>query len=139
MHTVSQLSISHSSAMQLTQAAEAFAKKKGLTIAACVVDMHGRVKSLVVMDNAPLIADELVVKKARTALVGMSSADFAEAIAPLPAMEKSMLDLQHITLLGGGFPIFNQQQLIGAIAVGGATVDMDIACAEAALQAVKEQ
>ena len=98
MQTISQRSISHQSAQQLIQAAERYAGQQKLSIAACVVDVHGRVKSLLIMDNTPLIADELVVKKAQTALLGMTSADFAAAIEPVPAMEKSMLDLQHITL-----------------------------------------
>lgn len=137
MKTVTQLSISHSFAAELTAAAVAYAENNSIAIATCVVDIHGRIKSLQVMDGAAIIADDLVVKKAKTALLGLSSQDFAEAVSAVPAIEKSMLELPQITLLGGGYPIIENEQIIAAFAVGGATVDMDIACAEAALDAVQ--
>ncbi|NRB40075.1 MAG: heme-binding protein [Pseudomonadales bacterium] len=137
MFTVSQISVSHRSAVLFTQAAVAYASKNQLAIAACVVDVHGRIKSLQVMDGAAIIADELVVKKARTALLGLSSAAFAEAVSAAPAVEKSMLTLPQMTLLGGGYPLIQGEEVIGAFAVGGASVELDIACAEAALDAVK--
>ena len=139
LETVSQVSISHRSASQLTAAAVAWAAEKNVAIATCVVDVHGRVKSLQVMDSAAIIADELVLKKATTALSGLNSNDFAEAVAAYPAVEKSMLALPQITLLGGGYPLLDNEKIIGAFAVGGATVDMDIACAEAALKAIKNK
>jgi uncharacterized protein GlcG (DUF336 family) len=130
-------SISYISALELISLAVQEAKLKGLNIAACVVDVHGRVKAKVVMDNTALIADELVEKKALTALSGLSTEDFAEAVSALDDIKQSMLQLDAITLLGGGYPLVQEGVIIGAFAVGGARVDQDIDCAKAVLKAAE--
>ena len=134
MQLTTQTSISHRSAQDLMAAAVMAAEQMGVHISACVVDTQGRVKAQVVMDQTAIIADDLVVKKARTGLLGLSSADFAEAVAQSPEVSQSMLQLQQITLLGGGFPLKHNGTLVGAFAVGGASLDQDISCAEQALK-----
>jgi uncharacterized protein GlcG (DUF336 family) len=136
MKTVNQISISHVSALALVNKAVECATAINITISACVVDMHGRVKAKVTMDGTSIIADELVEKKARTALLGLSSSDFAGAVKDAPDIAQSMLQLPQITLLGGGYPLYEQGKLVGAFAVGGAMVDQDMACAEQVLAAL---
>ena len=133
MQTVSQVSISHASALQLVSQSIAGAEAMGIAVSACVVDVHGRIKAKVTMDGAPVIADELVEKKARTALLGLSSAAFAEAVTAQQDILHSMLQLQQITLLGGGYPLFVEGRLVGGFAVGGGTVEQDRHCAEQVL------
>ena len=136
MQTTSQITISHTSAIALTQAAVEYASAHNMAIATCVVDIHGRTLALQVMNGASLIADELVLRKAKTALLGLSTEAFASAVSAVASVEKSMLALEQITLLGGGYPLLQGDVVIGGFAVGGATVDMDMACAEAALKFV---
>ena len=133
LDTISQRSISSAHALRLVSLAVEVATAQGIAIAAVVVDAHGRIKAQVVMDNAALIADALVVKKARTALLGLSSADFAAALEASPAMAQSFLQLPDICLLGGGYPLVDAGVVVGAFAVGGATVAQDMACAEVVL------
>lgn len=133
---VAQTSISHTSALRLINLAVDEADKIGISISACVVDVHGRVKAQIVMDGASIIADELVVKKARTALLGLSSSDFASAVESTPAVSQSMLQLDQMTLLGGGFPLIVGGQVVAGFAVGGALLEQDIQCAQAVLAAV---
>lgn len=133
MKTVEQKMIASEQALNMVSRAVTQASKMGLHIAACVVDCNGRVKAKVVMDGTSIIADELVEKKARTALSGLSTEDFAEAVEQLDDIKQSMLQLDSVTLLGGGYPLMHEGQVIGAFAVGGATVDQDIACAQAVL------
>ncbi len=139
MQSIHQLNISHQSAIALTQAAVDYASANNMAIAACVVDVHGRTIALQVMNGASLIADELVIRKAKTALLGLSSADFASAVSNDASVESSMLALDSMTLLGGGYPLLDDGVVIGGFAVGGATVEMDMACAEAALNVVNNQ
>lgn len=136
MITVNQTSISHVSAQALVNKAVECAAAMNIAISACVVDMHGRVKAKVTMDGTSIIADELVEKKARTALLGLSSSDFARAVKEAPDIAQSMLQLAQITLLGGGYPLYENGKLVGAFAVGGAMVDQDMACAEQVLAAL---
>jgi uncharacterized protein GlcG (DUF336 family) len=137
MQIIQQASISHVFALELVTQSVKQAQTLQIAISACVVDVHGRVKAKVTMDGAALIADELVEKKAKTALLGLSTADFAQAVKDLPDISQSMLQLQPITLLGGGYPLFDNGVLVGAFAVGGATVEQDMQCAEAVLALVK--
>lgn len=136
LQTVNQASISHTSALELVNKAVEHAQTMKIAISACVVDVHGRVKAKVVMDGAALIADELVERKARTALLGMASGDFGRAVQGLPDIAQSMLQLPQITLLGGGYPLYADGVLAGAFAVGGATVEQDMACASGTLAGV---
>lgn len=129
MQTVNHASIAHVSALDLVNKAAEVAVGMNIAISACVVDRHGRVKAKVVMDGTAIIADELVERKARTALLGISSSDFASAVQDLPDIARSMLQLPQITLLGGGYPLYHEGVLVGAFAVGGATVEQDMACA----------
>lgn len=133
MQTVSQVSISHQAAQQLVSQAVDVAEAMGIAVSTCVVDIHGRVKAKITMDGAPVIADELVEKKAKTALLGLSSASFAEAVAGLQDIQHSMLQLEQITLLGGGYPLLVDGRLVGGFAVGGGTVEQDCQCAERVL------
>lgn len=133
LKTVNQASIAHVSALELVNKAVEHARAMNIAISACVVDVHGRVKAKVVMDGAALIADELVERKARTALLGMASGDFGRAVASLPDIAQSMVQLPQITLLGGGYPLHANGVLVGAFAVGGGTVEQDTACARAVL------
>lgn len=129
MHIVEQKNISHSSALALVNEAAAVAADMNIAIAACVLDTAGRIKAMLVMDGAPLIADELVQKKARTALLGLSSQEFAAAVQELPDVRDSMLQLSGMTLLGGGLPLISGGVLVGALAIGGGAVDQDVECA----------
>lgn len=134
MQTVEQKNISHGSALALINEAASIATEMNIAVAACVLDAAGRIKAKMVMDGAPVIADELVEKKAKTALLGMGSQDFAGAVQDLPAVRDSMLQLSGMTLLGGGLPLMVDGVLVGAFAIGGGTVDQDIDCAQKVLE-----
>ena len=133
MQCIHEKNISHAAALNLINNAVLVATEMSIAISACVVDRNGRVKAKLTMDGASLIADELVEKKAKTALLGLPSEAFAQAVKDLPEVAHSMLQLEPMTLLGGGLPIIVDNELVGAFAVGGATVEQDIACAEAAI------
>jgi uncharacterized protein GlcG (DUF336 family) len=136
MKTISQASVSSEQALALLQQAESTAAQMNLRVAVCVVDIHGRVKAKWVKDGCPLIADDLVERKARTALLGMASEDFAQALASAADVRASMLQLPHISLLGGAYPLLHEGEVVGAFAVAGATVDEDMAMAKAILAAM---
>ncbi len=133
MHTSQITSISLESSWQLLGKTLEQAKAENLNVAACVVSAGGRTLAKFVMDGAPLIADELIERKARSALLGLSSQQFGEILAENVAVRDSMMGLGELTLLGGGLPIMHDGQLLGAFAVGGALVEQDVALAEKVL------
>ncbi|CAA0114655.1 Uncharacterised protein [BD1-7 clade bacterium] len=132
MDIINRPQIGYRSALALVDAALTIAEEMGIQICACVVDISGRVVAQATMNNAPHIAEELCLRKARTALLGLSSAQFAEAVGSTGSIAQSMLHAD-LTLLGGGLPILAENVNVGAFAVGGATVDQDVECASRAL------
>lgn len=136
MHTFSKASISYDTARQLVDAAIAQAQSRNLRVAAAVVDESGQLKAFGAMDGVALTAIAAVPRKAQTALIGLGTDALAQALAPHPAALLSMALLPGNTLLGGGEPIRIDGQIVGALAVGGATTDEDTAFARAALKQV---
>lgn len=128
--------IGHETALRLVATATDIAEQKGLAIVSCVIDTSGRAKAKLSMDGAPAIADTLVEQKAHTALFGMESAAFGEAIEGDIKGLHSFSSLETLTLLPGGFPLFHEGKPVGAFAVGGALPEQDVEIAKMALAAI---
>ena len=134
MQTYQQTHLTYKQAIAMLELTLQFAEQDQLSVAACVVDQNGRVVAKMVMDGTSLIADSLVEQKAYTALLGLSSEDFAKVLQDQPLVRESMLKLAPLTLMGGGLPLYHEGQLVGAFAVGGALVEQDIALASKVLE-----
>ena len=65
--------------------------------------------------------------------MGFTGEQFAEVVEPQGAGAQSLLQLEQIPLVPGGIPLFDGQVVIGAFAVGGATTEQDVECAQRAL------
>lgn len=128
--------LSHELAQSLVIKAESIAVEQGVAVCVAVVDSTSRLKAFLAMDGAAPIAEEMAIKKAKTALLGLTSAQLGAAMQETPAQLLSMGVSPQISYMGGGVPIVVDEQLIGAIAVGGATPEQDEACATAALKEV---
>lgn len=126
--------LSHELAQSLVIKAESIAVEQGIAVCVAVVDSTSRLKAFLAMDGAAPIAEEMAIKKAKTALLGLTSAQLGTAMQETPAQLLSMGVSSQISYMGGGVPIVVDEQLIGAIAVGGATPEQDEACAMAALK-----
>lgn len=128
-----QLHISLALATHLAAAAIEAAEAANLQIACVVVDNNGRCRTLSVMDGAPVVADEMALQKARTALLGLPSGEMGQAMLADTAAFHSFVKQASVNFLGGGLPIVHQGETLGAIGVGGAMPEQDAACAEAAI------
>lgn len=126
-------SINQDTAAAVVFAAVAKAKELGVPQVVAVLDESGLLKAFVRMDGAALVAVEVAQNKAFTALYGLPSHELFDAIKGDPAMLTSMPQVPRLTMIGGGFPIVVDNVIVGAIGVSGATVDQDIACAQAGL------
>ncbi len=125
--------VSYDASARLVAAAVAEARALGVAVCVSVVDPSGVPRAFARMDGAPLVAVEMSRAKAQTALLGLGSAELGEALAGQLPQLVSFAAQDRVALLGGGIPILLDACLVGAIGVGGASTEQDIAIAEAAL------
>lgn len=128
--------ISYAAASLLVEAAVAAAQAEKAPVCVAVLDINGRLKAFAAMDGSSVMAQEMSQRKAYTALLGLSSEGLGEAIQPQPSMLASFAAQDRVALIGGGLPIVLAGQIVGAIGVGGALTEQDVAFAQAALAAL---
>lgn len=121
----------------LTAAAEK-AEAIGILANIAVVDAAGHPLAFHRMPGASLHSMELARNKAYTvASFRLPSGQCGQFLAHLSATEQQTLhQLKRFAPLGGGLPILAAGHFIGGIAVSGGTVAQDLACAQAALDAI---
>ena len=130
--------ISYSAASLMVNAAVDAALAANTAICAAVLDSRGSLKAFAAMDGSPAIAQGMCQRKAYTALLGLSSEGLGEAIKLQPPMLTSFAAQEGVALIGGGLPIIIDGQIVGAIGVGGALTEQDIAFAQAALASIEQ-
>jgi uncharacterized protein GlcG (DUF336 family) len=129
-------SISAESAQKMIAAAVAKANALGVPQIVAVLDESGLLKGFCRMDGAPLISIEVSQNKAYTALLGSPSQEFFNRIKDNPALLAGVPHIPRIVTFGGGLPIRIDGAVAGAIGVSGGSVDQDIECAQAGLDAL---
>ncbi len=134
--TFQRQSVTAELAQKMIEAAMAKAKSVGVPLVVAVLDESGLLKAFCRMDGAPLISIEVAQNKAYTALFGMPSQDFFNRIKDNPALLAGVPHIPRIALFGGGIPIRIDGAVVGGIGASGGTVEQDIACAQAGLDAI---
>jgi uncharacterized protein GlcG (DUF336 family) len=135
--TFTKQSIAHETAHKMVAAAVAKATELGIPQVVAVLDESGLLKAFCRMDGAALVSIEVAQNKAYTALFGMPSADFYNFIKDDPALLAGAPHISRIALFGGGLPIRVGDKVVGGIGVSGGSVEQDVACAQAGLDAMK--
>jgi uncharacterized protein GlcG (DUF336 family) len=135
--TFTKQSISHEIAQKMVAAAVSKAQELGVPQVAAVLDESGLLKAFCRMDGAPLVSIEVAQNKAYTALFGMPSHEFYNFIKDDPALLAGVPHIPRIAIFGGGLPIREGDKVVGGIGVSGGTVEQDIACAQAGLDALQ--
>ncbi len=134
--TFEKRSVTAETAQRMVEAAVAKAKELGVPQVVAVVDESGLLKAFCRMDGAPLVSIEVAQNKAYTALFGMPSHEFYNFIKDDPALLAGVPHIPRIAIFGGGLPIRIEGAVVGGIGVSGGTVEQDIACAQAGLDAI---
>ncbi|HUY20363.1 MAG TPA: heme-binding protein [Candidatus Binataceae bacterium] len=129
--------ISFELAHQMVGAAAAKAQEINVPQVIAVIDDTGYLKAFARMDGAPLMCEEIAASKAFTALFGMPTEKFFDALKGEPSLMAGLFHRPRIAAFGGGLPITIGNQVVGAIGVSGGTAAQDIECAQAALELVK--
>ena len=110
----------------------------GFQVSAAVVDRAGVLRALVREDGAgPHTVDSSRKKAYTAASMKRPTAELAELVTKIPAIDGIRDMNDSILILGGGLPILIEGELVGGIGVGGAPgAHLDVACAQAGLDSI---
>jgi uncharacterized protein GlcG (DUF336 family) len=127
-------------AVEAAQAAIASCKAQGWTVSVTITDRSGSPILVLMGDGARALTKEVTRRKAYTsALLGISTADFAQRVATPGAFNPAIYDPQ-LAMGPGGLPIKVDNDTIGGIAAAGAPGgDKDEACAAAGLAKISDR
>ncbi len=127
--------LSLSMAKKMAESCERLAIKEGWKMNIAVVDNGANLKFFIRQDDSFLKSVELAQQKAITSAgLPFSTKAIAEIATKLPGVAL----IPGVSIIEGGLPILTAKgQLIGAIGVSGATAEQDGICAQAALDATK--
>jgi uncharacterized protein GlcG (DUF336 family) len=119
--------------------AAAAQKAKELELAMCIVvtDEAGDLKAFQRMDGAPKLSIDIATNKAYTsACFGLPTHVWHDFIKDDPPLLHGIPNTPRLIIFGGGYPIKEGGQLIGAIGLSGGHYTQDMECARAALEAI---
>ena len=109
--------------------------KKAMCIA--ITNEAGQLKAFHSMDGAPHLSIEISQNKAYTASAfGIATHTWWDFIKNDPPLLHSITHTPRLVTFGGGYPIMENGQLIGAIGVSGGHYSEDMEVARAALDAI---
>ena len=128
-----------SDAHRLAAAARAKAGELGVIVCIAVCDESGVLIAFDRMDDAKGTSGAIAIDKAFAA-AGTRKGTHELAVASQPGAPAYGLDSAvggRMVVIGGGVPVFDGHQLIGAIGVSGGSPDQDRLIAEAAISALQ--
>ena len=134
-NTITRQNVSYEAATRMIAAAIAKAEALGCKQNAAVVDTGGRLVAFGRMDGAAILGIEGCQRKAFTALFGVGTEGFYDMIKDDPSLVHGLSHFANATVVGGGLPIMVDGEVVGGIGVGGGSVEEDVACAQAGIDA----
>ncbi len=139
MNTFTKKTITIETALNMARTAMHKASEIGILISVTILDESGVVKAFARMDGAPLISVDASRKKAVTAVgLGLPSGQpWFDFIKDDPILREGVGNFSDFMLLGGGFPIVSEGQMVGSIGISGGHYRQDEICAQAALELLK--
>ena len=132
--------LTRAAAWKMVEACVAKAQEEGWRMHIAVMDRSGRLKAYVAMDDAQSLSQESSIGKARTSAVSpRSTKDRGEAAFPGGRAGPSAF-LPGLIFVEGGLPIRTASGYhVGGIGVSGARAEYDAACAQAGIDAAREE
>jgi glc operon protein GlcG len=124
--------LTHEASLKMLQAGVAKAHALGCKVSLAVVDQSCRLVGFLMMDGARHFSIVTTQRKAITAASQHQPTGYAPEENAL-SMSVRMGDFTNVP---GGFPIVVDGQVVGAVAAGGASIEHDVAVAQAALAAL---
>jgi uncharacterized protein GlcG (DUF336 family) len=134
------MSIDLGLALELITAAREKADEIGVPMVIAIADAGGNLVAFQRMDHALLVSIDVAINKAYTAVaVKLPTHELAPLAQPgQPLFGIHNADGGRIVIFGGGFPLKQDNEIIGGIGVSGGSVEEDIVCATAGLERLKD-
>jgi uncharacterized protein GlcG (DUF336 family) len=137
MSSIVKRSIDAKTADAAIAAAAAKARELGLAMCIAVTDESGDLKGFHRMDGAPMLSIGIAQDKAYTAAsFGMPTHVWFDFIKDDPPLLHGIVHTPRLTVFGGGYPIKEGGEMVGAIGLSGGHYKQDMECAVAALKAI---
>jgi glc operon protein GlcG len=114
-------------ARRAVAAAEAEARRNNWAVSIAVVDDSGQLLLFQRMDGAKLVATDIAIRKARTAVYFQGPTKDLEA--EVSGGRTALLPIDGFMPLEGGVPIVVSGEMVGAIGVSGVSGAQDAQCA----------
>ena len=135
MLTIKRLSLDE--AEILIEGAAIKAREIKVPMCIAVTDESGDLKGFHRMDGAPMLSIGIAQDKAYTAAsFGMPTHVWFDFIKDDPPLLHGIVHTPRLTVFGGGYPIKENGEMIGAIGLSGGHYKQDMECAVAALKAI---
>jgi uncharacterized protein GlcG (DUF336 family) len=122
-------------ARRVAAAAEAEARANKWAVSIAVVDDSGQLMLFQRMDGAKLVATDISMRKARTAVYFQGPTKDLEA--EVAGGRTALLPIDGFMPLEGGVPLLSGGQLVGAVGVSGVSGAQDAQCAIKGAEVVK--
>lgn len=123
-------------AKRVADAAEAEATRNGWAISIAVLDDSGQLLLFRRMDGAKLVAIDIAIRKARTAVYFQGPT--ADLEAEVAGGRTALLPIDEFMPLQGGVPLMYDGQIVGAVGASGVTGAQDEQCALAGAAALQD-
>ena len=135
--TIVKHSIDAQTAEKAINAAAEKAAELKLKMCIAISDEGGDLKAFVRMDGAPKLSIQIAQDKAYTAAsYSLPTHVWYDFIKDDPPLLHGIVHTPRLTIFGGGFPILDKGEVIGAIGISGGHYNQDMECARAALAAI---
>lgn len=129
--------INSDSALIAATAALEQASEIGVSVAVGVVDRGGNLIAFLRSNAGPYLSIDIAIDKAYTsASFGVATSAWKEFLPKDSILRESILNRDRFVGFGGGLPIVNNGECIGAIGVSGASEEQDEVCAQAGLDSI---
>lgn len=137
MASVAMRAIDSATAVKAAVAATEMAKNVGIEICVAVYDSAAQPKAFLRMDKAPMLSARIAEDKAYTAAsFRCPTHSLFDWIQKDPPLLHGITQYPRFIVFGGGYPILEDGELVGAIGVSGGHYAQDMECARAALEAI---
>ena len=137
MSSVVKRSVDAKTAEQAIAAVAAKAREMNLRMCIAVTDEAGDLKAFLRMDGAPKLSIQIAEDKAYTSIsFGIPTHGWFDFIKNDPPLLHGITHTPRLIVFGGGYPIKEKGEIIGAIGVSGGHYTQDMECAKAGLAAM---
>src|SRR5262252_2921949 len=124
--------LTEAASLKMLAAGVAKAEELGCRVSLAVADQSCRIIAFLMMDGARHFSIITTTRKAITS----ASQRMPTGYAPEENALSMAVRMGDFTNVAGGFPITVEGEVIGAVAAGGASIEQDVAIAQAALAAL---